>query len=217
MRLSRKELARLHDLSLHERNANASGYRRIAGVDEAGRGPLAGPVVAAACILPESFLLENINDSKQLTPEEREHLYARIIADERILYGVGIVEPIDIDRINILQATLLAMQKAIAALPHPPDYVLVDGNQLPRLKIAALALVKGDSLSISIAAASIIAKVTRDRILDAFHMQFPLYGFKQHKGYATPEHLRAIDLYGPCPIHRKSFDPIKSLLKPRLF
>ncbi len=189
----------------------------IAGVDEAGRGPLAGPVVAAACILPPSFLLEDLNDSKQLSAAKREDLYQALTKDSEVVYGIGIVEADEIDRINILQATFLAMQQAISALSVSPDYLLIDGNQLPKLSIPAIALIEGDARSISIAAASILAKVTRDRILDQFDQEFPLYGFKKHKGYATLEHRQAIERHGPCRIHRKSFEPIKSLLEPTLF
>ncbi|MBS0625875.1 MAG: ribonuclease HII [Verrucomicrobia bacterium] len=217
MRLSRAEVSRLKKLSQFESELRVEGYLRVAGVDEAGRGPLAGPVVAAACILPENFALEDVNDSKQLSPQNRDRLFASLSQNPQVLYGIGIVEAADIDRINILQATFLAMQKAIAALPEIPDYLLVDGDKLPRTKIPARAVVKGDSLSISIASASIFAKVTRDRIMDALDAQYPLYGFKNHKGYGTSEHLQAIDLYGPCPIHRKSFDPIKSQLELKLF
>jgi ribonuclease HII len=203
-------------MSEFERNLHAQGFTRVAGVDEAGRGPLAGPVVAAACILPKSFFLAGLNDSKQLTSKKREELYEALMTHPEILSGVSIVDAAEIDRINILQATFLAMQQAVAALPLPPDYLLIDGNQLPKTLIPAFAIVEGDARSISIAAASIIAKVTRDRILEQFDEKYPLYGFKKHKGYATLEHRQAIECHGPCDIHRKSFEPIKSLLKPSL-
>ena len=217
MLFSDEEQSRLQQMSLLEKELRLRGYRKIAGVDEAGRGPLAGPVVAAACILPEEFLLNQLDDSKKLSPLQRDALYEALVQDPCVFYGIGIVEPADIDRINILQATFLAMQKAVLDLPGSPDYLLVDGNRLPKVSIAAKAVVKGDSLSLSIAAASILAKVTRDRILEKLDLEYPLYGFKKHKGYGTADHLRAIELHGPCIAHRKSFEPIKSLLEPRLF
>jgi len=194
-------------MSLHEQRLKAKGFVLIAGIDEAGRGPLAGPVVAAACILPDDALFERLNDSKQLSPQQRNLLFERITRCS--MYGIGTVAVKTIDRINILQATFLAMRKAVKALPVQPDYLLVDGNQLPRMKIPSEALVQGDCLSISIAAASIIAKVTRDRIMEDLDGKWPQYGFKQHKGYGTEQHLNAISAHGPCPIHRKSFYPVK--------
>lgn len=204
-------------MSQFERMLYEHGYRSIAGVDEAGRGPLAGPVVAAACILPADFFLAGLNDSKQLTAEKREELYCHLIKDPTVFFGIGVVDASEIDRINILQATFLAMRKAISSLSKTPDYILVDGNALFRTKIPATALVNGDARSISIAAASIFAKVTRDRMMDEFDRNYPLYGFKKHKGYATLEHVAAIEKHGICPIHRQSFDPIKSSLEPSFF
>jgi ribonuclease HII len=212
MFLSVQEQFRLQQMSLYEKQLRMQGYQMIAGVDEAGRGPLAGPVVAAACILPEQFLLNRLDDSKKLSVHQRDSLYEALIHHPGVFYGIGIVEPVDIDRINILQATFLAMQQSVFALPKLPDYLLIDGNQLPKISIPAKVVVKGDSLSLSIAAASILAKVTRDRILEALDLEYPLYGFKKHKGYGTADHLKALALYGPCKIHRKSFEPIKSLL-----
>jgi len=209
-----QEIYRLRKMSLYEKQLKAEGFLRVAGLDEAGRGPLAGPVVAAACILPEGIFWEGINDSKQLTAEERRVLFEKIIPSAT--YAIGIVDVETIDRINILQATLLAMRNAIASLPIEPDYLLVDGNQLPTLKIPSKAIVAGDCLSVSIAAASILAKVTRDRIMEQLDLEWPQYGFKQHKGYATEQHLLAIEQHGPCPIHRKSFDPIRSTLNSQL-
>lgn len=203
-------------MSEFEERLRSQGFTRIAGVDEAGRGPLAGPVVAAACILPESFFLADLNDSKQLTAEKRDQLYEALTTHPEVVYAIGLVDAAEIDRVNILQATFLAMKQAIFALPIAPDYLLIDGNQLPKLSIPALALVEGDARSISIAAASILAKVTRDRMLEQLDRQYPLYGFKKHKGYATLEHRQAIERHGPCDIHRKSFEPIKSLLEPTL-
>lgn len=186
----------------------------IAGVDEAGRGPLAGPVVAAACILPANHVYENLNDSKQLSPEERAILFTQITSTA--IYAIGVIDVETIDKINILQATFCAMKQAIAALPVPPDYLLIDGNQIPRIEnIPTESMVQGDAKSISIAAASIIAKEMRDRIMEKYDAQWPDYGFKKHKGYATDLHIQAIYKFGPCPIHRKSFDPIFSILNPK--
>jgi ribonuclease HII len=212
--ISAAELKRLEEMSKCEMRLRAEGFTRIAGVDEAGRGPLAGPVVAAACILPVGALFENLNDSKQLSAEERETLYAKITAHPQVIFGIGISEVKTIDKVNILQATFLAMKKAVAALSVQPDYILVDGNQAPSIEIPTEMLIQGDGLSVSIAAASILAKVTRDRMMDELDQKYPQYGFKQHKGYATEQHLGAIQKYGPCPIHRKSFDPVKSMLQP---
>lgn len=208
------ELLRLQLMSHCEKRLKLEGFMRIAGIDEAGRGPLAGPVVAAACILPEAALFENLNDSKQLTPELRTILYEEIISYPGLIYGIGIIDVKTIDRVNILQATFLAMKKAVASLSLPPDYILIDGNQLPHFDIPTESIVQGDGLSISIAAASILAKVTRDRIMETLDAQYPHYGFKQHKGYATDQHLQAIHTHGPSPIHRKSFDPVKTMLNP---
>ncbi len=201
-------------MSLFEKRLRAEGFLNIAGIDEAGRGPLAGPVVAAACILPENSLFEHLNDSKQLTPEEREILFTQITSFPGVIFGIGIMDVETIDRVNILQATFLAMRKALESLELQPDYLLIDGNQLPHFEIPKEAIVEGDSLSISIAAASIIAKVTRDRLMVELDAQYPGYGFKKHKGYATDQHLEAIALHGPCAIHRKSFNPVKSMLNP---
>jgi len=201
-------------MSVTERQLEAKGFQRIAGIDEAGRGPLAGPVVAAACILPKNTLFENLNDSKQLTPEEREILFQAITACPGLIYGIGSASVEEIDRINILQATLAAMKRAEAAMATRPDYILIDGNQLPLFDIPCEAIIQGDGLSVSIAAASILAKVTRDRIMKELDEKWPQYGFKQHKGYATDQHMEAIRKWGPCPIHRVSFEPVKSMLNP---
>jgi len=199
---------RLEALTKYEKQARAKGYQLIAGVDEAGRGPLAGPVVAAACIIPEGIYFEGINDSKQLSPEQRERLYEAIRQNPDILSGVGVVDAILIDQINILQATFYAMVAAVAALRQKPDYVLVDGPYIPNFDIPAEGIIEGDTLSQSIMAAAIIAKCTRDRMMVKFDEQWPQYGFKRHKGYGTPEHLAALQLHGPCSIHRKTFQPI---------
>jgi len=181
------------------------GFKTIAGCDEAGRGPLAGPVVAAAVILPEGYTNADIRDSKKLTPLKREKVFT-VIEKAALSIGIGIVEPDVIDKINILRASLMAMEKAVLALSSPPDYILIDGIHAIDAAIPQESIVKGDSLSISIAAASIIAKVSRDRIMDGYHTRYPLYNFIKNKGYGTSEHIEAIKKYGRCKIHRKSFN-----------
>jgi ribonuclease HII len=208
----RLETARLKTLTAYEERARRQGYKAIAGVDEAGRGPLAGPVVAAACILPENFYLPGINDSKKLTAEERERLYQMIKENPEILSGVGIVEALIIDQINILQATFQAMVVAVLQLQQKPDYILIDGNQIPKslqLELPCEGIVQGDSLSQSIMAAGILAKVTRDKIMLEHHKTWPDYGFKDHKGYGTEKHLEKLRELGPCPLHRRSYEPVK--------
>lgn len=192
-----------------EENAQKRGYRLIAGVDEAGRGPLAGPVVAAACIVPHGFDVSGIDDSKKLSPKQRELLFHRISSS--CITAVGIVEAPVIDVINILQASIQAMVEAVKKLVPSPDYLLVDGLKLP-FSIPSEKIIKGDALSFSIGAASIIAKVTRDRIMEELDAIYPQYGFKKHKGYGTAVHLKALQEHGPCPIHRKTFEPIKGML-----
>lgn len=185
------------------------GYRRIAGVDEVGRGPLAGPVAAAAVIFPEGYENSDIRDSKKLTATKREKLYGVILKDALAL-GIAFVEPSVIDRINILQAALLAMKKAVQELDPPPDFLLVDGTGSIDLPIPQETIIKGDSLSLSIAAASILAKVSRDQLMDRYHLQYSQYNFRGNKGYGTREHREAIGRHGYCKIHRRSFK-IKSL------
>ncbi|MDD5524347.1 MAG: ribonuclease HII [Smithella sp.] len=187
-----------------EKIAYQEGYQIIAGIDEAGRGPLAGPVVAAAVILPPGYLNSEIKDSKKLSAGKREELY-EIINKEAVAIGMMVVDADIIDRVNILQATLQAMRDAVLELPASPDFLLIDGNQRIPILTPQKPIVKGDSLSISIAAASIIAKVSRDRIMEMYHRQFPQYNFQQNKGYGTKEHLDAIKKFGICKIHRKSF------------
>lgn len=211
--ISTQERKRLESMMSWERQARDRGYKLIAGIDEAGRGPLAGPVVAAACILPDGALIEGIDDSKKLLPTHRSQVFQNILALSNLDYGIGIIDALIIDQINILQATFQAMLMAISRLNHTPDFLLVDGNKMPRTQIPGQAIVHGDALSQSIAAASIIAKETRDQIMCDFDKQWPEYRFFSHKGYATKEHLLAIQKYGPCPIHRMSFDPLKSLYK----
>jgi len=178
----------------------------VAGVDEAGRGPLAGPVVAAACLIPEGIQLHGIRDSKKLTPEERKELFWQII--RKTLVGVGIVDQQEIDRINILQASLLAMRLAVLALSTTPNVLLIDGPFRINLPLEQLPVIGGDDKLISVGAASIVAKVTRDQIMDDYDLEYPNYGFRFHKGYPTEAHFQALDQHGPCPIHRMTFSPL---------
>lgn len=198
--------ARMPGMWCYERAAWRQGFRLLAGVDEAGRGPLAGPVVAAAVILPCDFDPCGIADSKTLTPEQRDWAFARIVSQAHA-YGIGVIDRTTIDKINILQASRLAMVVAIEDLGVRPNLCLVDGLPVPQIPCPHQAIVKGDSLSVSIAAASIVAKVTRDRLMLDIDRQYPGYGFARHKGYATVEHLRALDEYGTCPEHRLTFRP----------
>ncbi len=199
------------DLWAFEKELMTSGYTSIAGVDEAGRGPLAGPVVAAAAILPPCFPSDGVNDSKKLTHRQRERLFDRI-HEQATAVGVGIVDVEVIDRINILQAALLAMVKAVAGLQPQPQYLLIDGKFGIDADVPQQAIVKGDSRSISVAAASIVAKVTRDRIMQRYHDTYPQFGFDRHKGYPTRAHKAAIAQYGPCAIHRRTFRGVKEHL-----
>ncbi|MGE5575972.1 MAG: ribonuclease HII [Syntrophothermus sp.] len=187
------------------------GHRLICGVDEAGRGPLAGPVVAAAVILPSDYeLIDGVDDSKKLTPARREELYQLIC--RKYDYGIGVVSAEIIDQINILQATFLAMRKALSRLKSRPDVVLVDGNHpIPGCNFKQQAVVDGDALSYTIAAASVVAKVFRDRLMDKYDQLYPEYGFARHKGYGTPEHLAALARYGPSSLHRYSYRPISEV------
>lgn len=191
----------------YEARAWREGVAHVAGVDEAGRGPLAGPVVAAAVIIAPDRRLRGLTDSKLLAPERREELFA-LISDRALTVGVGIVDPATIDRVNILQATIQAMAAALAGLAVAPGLVLTDFVRLPGLACPQRNLVDGDRRSASVAAASIVAKVTRDRLMIELDRQYPAYGFARHKGYATPEHLAALDRHGPCPIHRRSFSAV---------
>lgn len=194
-----------------EQEARRCGYRRIAGVDEAGRGPLAGPVVAAAVILPGRCRLAGIDDSKQLSACERERLYAAIL-ERAVGVGVGSAAPQEIDQVNILEATRLAMGRAVAAISPAPDFLLIDAVSLPHLDLPVRSIIKGDALSLSIAAASIVAKVTRDRLMAEYHQLYPHYNFLSHKGYGTEEHLACLSRYGPCPIHRLTFAPVVEVI-----
>lgn len=194
----------------YEKEIFSLGYELIGGVDEAGRGPLAGPVVAAVVILPKNANIRGINDSKKLTSNTREK-FCKIISNIAIDWGIGIVNEKEIDEINILQATYLAMKKAINSLKIKPHYLLVDGHEIPHIDILQKPIIKGDQVSISIQAASILAKVIRDRIMIEYDKEFPQYGFAKHKGYGTPLHIESIKKYGICKIHRRSFEPIKSM------
>ena len=200
-----KEIARLTELSKYEKEYHDKGFEYIAGIDEAGRGPLAGPVVAAAVILPKDCLIEGVNDSKKISEKKREKLYDEIIKNA-IAWGVGVVDNNVIDEINILEATRKAMHEAIEGLQVRPDYILIDAEKKVNTNgIPYLPIIKGDALSISIAAASIVAKVTRDRMMREYDKIFPVYGFEKHKGYGTKAHVEAIKEHGICMIHRKTF------------
>ncbi len=185
----------------------------MAGIDEAGRGPLAGPVVAAAVILPADFAHRTLHDSKQLAPARRAEIFGELTGDHRVTWSWAAIEPADIDRLNILRATHEAMRRALAGLPAPPDHALIDGLPVRPFPIAQTALVRGDGISLSIAAASVLAKVLRDRLMDAADRAFPVYGFTRHRGYATREHLAMLRLHGPCPLHRRSFAPVAGALE----
>jgi len=199
------------DLWAYEMEAGNNGYARIAGIDEAGRGPIAGPVVSAAVILPPSSPIEGVKDSKQLTPKKRDLLYNKIY-EHAVSVGIGIVDPAEIERINILYASLLSMKMSVQNLMPQPDFLLIDGIfQIP-YDLPQMAIPKGDCLSISIAAASIVAKVTRDRLMEKYHYEYPEYGFDKHKGYPTKEHKDAVRRFGCCPIHRKSFRGVRETL-----
>ncbi len=191
-----------------EGEARSRGYRFIAGLDEAGRGPLAGPVVAAAVVLPRRCRLPGLNDSKQVSESVRNRLFVEIVR-RAIGVGIGAATEAEIDRLNILEASRLAMRRALEALPVRPDFVLLDAVTLSGLSIPQHSIIKGDGLSCSIAAASIVAKVTRDRLMVEYHRWYPHYNFAEHKGYGTPEHLYHLRAHGPCPIHRRSFAPVR--------
>ena len=206
----RRSLSADADMLFYEKQAMLDGYKVIAGVDEAGRGPLAGPVVSAAVVLPESFDVPGINDSKKLSEKKREALFP-VIQAHAIAFGIGMADHEEIDRINILQASLLSMKRAVDALQLTPDYLLIDGKFTINTTIDQCPVIKGDALSLSIAAASILAKVTRDRIMAELDAKYPQYGLKRHKGYPTKAHKEAIRTHGPCPVHRKSFKGVKDI------
>ena len=192
------------DWYAYEKRAGEQGFSAVCGIDEAGRGPLAGPVCAAAVILPPDCDIPGINDSKKLSEKKREALFP-VIQEKALAFGIGWATAEEIDRVNILQATFLAMARAVEALPAPADYALVDGNRMPPLPIPGETIVKGDATSASIAAASILAKVSRDRLLRRLDEEHPEYGFAKHKGYGTKAHYEAIRKYGLLPEHRRSF------------
>ena len=210
--------AKLSDRFEFERALWCQNLTRVAGVDEAGRGPLAGPVVAAAAILPSRWAqsglpreLDGLNDSKQLAEIQREKFFAFLISCGEVEFAIAQTDATQIDEINILQATHRAMNEALATLNPPPQHALVDGYAVQTMRVPQTAIVQGDARSYSIAAASVLAKVTRDRLMLDYHAQFPEYGFAEHKGYGTAKHLAAIEKFGACPIHRKSFAPMKVL------
>ena len=203
--MEKKEEQRLTKMLEIENSLKSEGYKLICGIDEAGRGPLCGPVVAAAVILKDGVLIEGVNDSKKLSEKKREELYDKIVKNA-LAIGIGISDVDIIDKANILNATKLAMADAVKNLKINPDYVLIDGNQsVLQILFPQKTIVKGDSTSLSIACASIIAKVTRDRLLIAYDEKYPMYGFKKHKGYGTKMHIEAIKKYGLTDIHRPSF------------
>jgi len=202
--MNKIEFERLEAMLAYERAVWDSGYRYIAGIDEAGRGPLAGPVVSAAVILPERYYPEKLNDSKKISAKIRDALYERLTR-EVTAWGVGVCDSHEIDRVNILNATALSMERAVQALTTQPDYLLIDALSLRNVGIAQQAIIKGDALSLSIAAASVVAKVTRDRMMLEYDEIYPGYGFAKHKGYGTAEHMENIRKLGLCPIHRITF------------
>ena len=193
-----------------EQEAINKGYHRVCGVDEAGRGPLAGPVCAAAVILPENTIIEGVNDSKKLSEKKREALL-EVIKAEAVSYSIAYASVEEIESMNILNATMLAMKRAVEGLDVKADYAMIDGNRLPDLCIDSECIIKGDAKSMSIACASILAKVSRDRLLYKYAEEYPMYGFDKHKGYGTKAHTAAIKEFGPCPYHRMSF--LKKILK----
>jgi ribonuclease HII len=197
------------EFSLHAR-----GRMRVAGVDEAGRGPLAGPVAAAAVILPRDFSCPGLDDSKKLTASRREVLYGKLTGNPDVVWAVALADRTEIDRLNILRATHLAMRRAVESIDPLPDHCLIDGLPVRGFPIPHDAIVKGDGLSLSIAAASIIAKVTRDRLMREIDREFPEFGFARHQGYGTKEHLEALRIHGPCRHHRRSFQPVAQLALP---
>lgn len=206
-----QERARVEALYSYEKEAREEGFEAVAGVDEAGRGPLAGPVVVAAVILPFGLFLPKLNDSKKLSEKAREELF-ELIMKNAVAVKVSVVDEKTIDRVNIYQATINGMYEAVLGLEPQPQKVLIDAVPLERLNMPSLSIIKGDAKSASIAAASIIAKVTRDRLMKEYDREYPEYGFAQHKGYGTARHIDAIRKYGICPIHRRSFEPISSMI-----
>lgn len=203
-----------HQLLVMEKELHNEGFSFVAGIDEAGRGPLAGPVVAAAVIFLDYSKIPQVFDSKQLKEKTRDELFEMLTSRDDIIYAFAEVDNNEIDRINILQATHLAMRSAAAGLSQKPDFVLIDGNPVKSMPFPNKSVVKGDAKCAAISGASIIAKVHRDRLMCKYAELYPEYGFEIHKGYGTAAHLEAIEKYGPCPIHRKTFSPIKEILSP---
>mgnify|MGYP000734755164 CR=1 FL=1 len=203
-RLDALEKERERLMAMHQYEEQYKDCQAICGIDEAGRGPLAGPVCAAAVILPEGCVIDGLNDSKKLTEKKREALFD-VIKEEALSYGIGIVSPERIDEINILQATYEAMHEAVNKLSVKPDILLNDAVTIPGIDVKQIPIIKGDAKSLSIASASILAKVTRDRLMTEYDSLYPEYGFARHKGYGTKVHIEAIKEYGPCPIHRRTF------------
>ncbi|MBX3739577.1 MAG: ribonuclease HII [Akkermansiaceae bacterium] len=201
------------DLSFENRHRKA-GKLIVAGIDEAGRGPLAGPVTAAAVILPARFRCKGLDDSKKLNAPKRREFYKELTGDPRVTWSVGMAEVSEIDSLNILRATHLAMRRAVEGLTSVPDHCLIDGLPVRDFPFTHEGIIKGDSLSLSIAAASVIAKVTRDELMGSLHEEFPQYGFAQHQGYGTKNHLEALRIHGPCRHHRFSFQPVAQLPLP---
>jgi len=204
-----------HPMKAREQALKKRGFATVAGVDEAGRGPLAGPVVAAACVVEDRVEIPEVMDSKQIaTEEQREAVFAALEREEGVTFAYAVIDHAEIDRINILQATLRAMEQAVENLPAPPDYIVVDGNRLPQGFDPATseAMVKGDSKCYAVAAASIVAKVVRDRLMHELDKKYPQYGFKVHKGYGVPAHKAAIYKHGPSPVHRRTFAPVKHMI-----
>ncbi len=195
-----------------EKEALAAGFSYPVGIDEAGRGPLAGPVISAAIYIPEHVQIDGIADSKELTPKKRRALYELLLQAKEIDFGIGVSHPEEIDKINILQATFVSMIEAVNKLEKRPDFLLIDGNRAPLIEIQKKCIVKGDRRVRSIAAASILAKEYRDDLMDELHLLYPQYNFAKHKGYPTAEHLEALRKYGPSPVHRKSFGPVRELI-----
>ena len=211
-KLRQEEASRMASLFIQEDDLRARGYSVIAGVDEAGRGPLAGPVVAAAVVFDNHVDLPGLNDSKKLTSSRREAL-AWQIKKQSLAWAVGVSTVSEILRLNIHQASLVSMRRAIQGLELNPEHVLVDGFAIPGLEVSQTALVGGDGRSAAIAAASIVAKTTRDRLMEVCHHLYPQYGFDRHKGYGTSEHLQALEQHGPCPLHRMGFAPVQNSIK----
>ncbi|MFG6115137.1 ribonuclease HII [Halobacillus sp. MO56] len=205
-------LLKYQEMMEFEKKQYQHGHHFVAGIDEAGRGPLAGPVVAGCVVLHKDYYLEGLNDSKQLSPEKREKFFEQIVTDA-FAYGSGIVTNEEIDRYNINQATKMAMTRAVENLGMTPDHVLIDAVKLEGLPCPSESLIKGDQRSVSIAAASIIAKVTRDRMMRAIHEEFPMYDFKANQGYGTSTHMEALEQFGPSPYHRRSFSPVAAAIK----